>query len=160
MPASPRLDFAFVDSKISRFNDLISLSLGNTDSNLVIIETIDREMKFFSKDGLHLNKRKGCAALTKTILSCLYSVLRPKPKKARRGSEHRNKSVPRPKPKNRRSHWGGPSGSSSGRPRPHVNRGGHRVRVFLSAGFGLGRNGDDDLTGSEETGCSSIPELD
>ena len=52
----PRLDFAFVDSKISRFNELIGLSFGNTDSNLVIIETIDREMKFFSKDGLHLNK--------------------------------------------------------------------------------------------------------
>ena len=108
----PRLDFAFVDPKISRFNDLISLSLCNTDSNVVIIETIDREMKFFSKDGLHLNKRKGCAALAGTILSCLYSVLRPKCKKARRGSEHRNRSVPRPK--NRRSLWGGPSGSSSG----------------------------------------------
>ena len=71
----PRLDFAFVDSRISRFNDLISLSLGNTDPNLVIIETIDREMKFFSKYGLHLNKHKGCAALAGTILSCLYSTL-------------------------------------------------------------------------------------
>ena len=97
----PRLDFAFVDSKISRFNDLISLSLCNTDSNLVIIETIDRETKFFSKDDLHLNKRKGCAALAGTILSCLYSVLRSKRMKARQGSEHRNRSVPRPK--NRRS---------------------------------------------------------
>ena len=63
----PRLDLAFVDSKVSRFNDVISLSLGNTDPNLVIIETIDREIKFFSKDGLHLNKRKGCAALAGTI---------------------------------------------------------------------------------------------
>ena len=41
-----------------------------------------------------------------------------------------------------------------------MNRGGHRVRVSPGSGFGLGHNGDDDLTGSEETGCSSIPELD
>ena len=92
----PRLDFVFVHSKISRLNDLISLSFGNTDPNLVIIETIDREIKFFSKDSLHLNKRKGCVALAGTILSCLHSVLRPKCKKARLGSEDRNRSGSKP----------------------------------------------------------------
>ena len=47
-------------------------------------------------------------------------------------------------------------------PRPHVNRGGQRVRGSpgTASGFGLGHNGDDDLTWGEETGCSSISELD
>ena len=60
---------------------------------------------------------------------------------------------------NRRSRWGGPSGSSSDRLRPHVNREGHRVRGSPGSGCDLGHNGDDDLTRGEETGCSLIPEL-
>ena len=101
----PRLDLAFVDSKIARYNDLISLGLKL--SNVLLIETIDRELKFFSRDGLHLNKRKGCVALAGIILSSLYSILRPSCKKAARR--------PRPSFRPLRGHlrWG-----HGDRPRP------------------------------------------
>ena len=41
-----------------------------------------------------------------------------------------------------------------------MGAGGHRARGLPGSGFGLGHNGDDDLTLGEETGCSSISGLD
>ena len=75
-----RLELAFVDSKIARCKDI--LSLGLYLSNVLLIKTIDRELKFFNCDGLHLDKRKGCVALAGIILSSLYSIPRPLCKKA------------------------------------------------------------------------------
>ena len=49
-----KLDLAFVDSKIAHYNDLLSLDLKL--SNVLLIETINRELKFFNHDELHLNK--------------------------------------------------------------------------------------------------------
>ena len=63
------------------FNNLLDLSIGlssGTSSNdLIVVETTGREIRFFNKDGLHLNKHKRCTALAGSILKCLYSVLRP-----------------------------------------------------------------------------------
>ena len=75
-----------MDSKISRFNDLLSIGLssGTSGSGLTVVETIDREISFFNKDSLHLNEQKGCTALAGSILKCLYSVLRPLCKKDKR----------------------------------------------------------------------------
>ena len=58
-----------MDSKISRFNDLLSIGLssGTSSSDLTIVATIDREIKFFNKDGLLLNKQKGYTALAGSI---------------------------------------------------------------------------------------------
>ena len=69
-----------MDSKIAHYNDLFGLGLKL--SNLLLIKTIDRELKFFNRDGLHLNKRKGCVALAGIIFSSLFSILRPSYRKA------------------------------------------------------------------------------
>ena len=81
-----RIDLLSMDSKISCFNDLLSIGLtsGTSSSDLTVVETIDREIRFSDKDGLHLNKEKGCTALAGSILKCLYSVLRPLCKKDKR----------------------------------------------------------------------------
>ena len=130
-----RLDLAFVDLKIARYKDLISLGLKL--SNVLLIETIDRsrELKFFYRDGLHLNKRKGCVALAGIILSSVYSILRPSRKKAAR----RPKTSSRPPRGHLRwSHGGWP------RPRPksgHKNeqeKQGSGTTSVVQQGSGLG----------------------
>ena len=91
--APPRIDLASVDSKISRFNDLLSIGLssGTSSSDLIVVETTEREIRFFNKDSLHLNKHKRCTALAGSILKCLYSVLRPLCKKDK--SRHNPKDM-------------------------------------------------------------------
>ena len=127
----PRLDLAFVDSKIARYNDLLSLDLKL--SNVLLIETIDRELKFFNRDGLHLNKRKGCVALAGIILSSLYSILRPSCKKAA------GRPGPSSRPPPGHLKWG-----HGGRPRPksgHINeerKQGSRATSVVQQGSGPG----------------------
>ena len=45
----PKIDLASVDSKISCFNDrlIIGLSSGTSSSDLIIVQTIDTEIRFF-----------------------------------------------------------------------------------------------------------------
>ena len=106
----PRFDLAFMDSKIVHYNNL--LSLGLKLSKVLLIKTINRELKFFNCDGLHLNKQKGCVALAGIILSSLYSILRPSCRKAAR------KPGPSSRPPCGHLKWG-----HGGRPRPRPKSG-------------------------------------
>ena len=60
----PRIDLYNVDSKINRFNDLLSISELSKHKNVILVETIGREVRYFNIynghcDGLHLNKKVG-----------------------------------------------------------------------------------------------------
>ena len=84
----PRIDLYNVDSKINRFNDLLSISELFTHKNVILVETIGREVRYFNIfnghcDGLHLNRKVGCKALSRITLKTIYANLRPHCKKSK-----------------------------------------------------------------------------
>ena len=84
----PRIDLYNVDSKINRFNDLLSISELSKHKNIILVETIGREVRYFNIyngrcDGLHLNRKVGCKALSGITLKTIYANLRPHCKKSK-----------------------------------------------------------------------------
>ena len=84
----PRIDLYNVDSKINRFNDLLSISELSNHKSVILVETIGREVRYFNIfnghcDGLHLNRKVGCKALSGITLKTIYANLRPHCKKSK-----------------------------------------------------------------------------
>ena len=83
----PRIDL-YVDSKINRFSDLLSRSELTKHKNVIFVETIGRDVSYFNIynghcDGLHLNRKIGCKALSGITLKTIYANLRPHCKKSK-----------------------------------------------------------------------------
>ena len=84
----PRIDPCNVDSKINRFNDLLSISELTKHKNVILVDTIGREVRYFNIynghcDGLHLNRKAGCKALSGITLKTIYANLCPHCKKVK-----------------------------------------------------------------------------
>ena len=69
-------------------NDLLSISELTKHKNVILFESIDREVRYFNiqnghGDGLHLNRKVGCKALSGFTLKTIYANLRPHCKKSK-----------------------------------------------------------------------------
>ena len=68
-------------SKIKNFNDLLSISELTKHKNVILVKIIGREVRYFNTynghcDGLHLNRKVGCKALSRITLKTIYANLR------------------------------------------------------------------------------------
>ena len=84
----PRVDLYNVDSKINCLNDLLSINELTKHKNVILVETIGREVGYFNIhnrgcDGLHLNRKVGCKALSGITLKTIYANLCPHCKKSK-----------------------------------------------------------------------------
>ena len=92
----PRLDYHNINSKVSRFKQLLFERFSDSEEHISVIDTIPPEFRFYYQDGLHLS-HAGLTKLCNIILSNLYGVLAP----ARYG-KHKNSRSPRSKSQRQR----------------------------------------------------------
>ena len=71
-----RFDFQAVNSKVLRFNELLSERYSDTEDFLTVISSIPPEFSYYYEDGLHLSN-VGLSKFCSIIMSYLYPVLAP-----------------------------------------------------------------------------------
>ena len=71
-----RFDFHAVNSKVIRFNELLSERYSDTEDFLTVISSIPPEFKYYYEDGHHLSNI-GLSKFCSVIMSYLYRVLAP-----------------------------------------------------------------------------------
>ena len=72
----PRFDHHNINTKVCLFNELLVECFLDTEDFLMVVNTVQPEIKFYDQDGLHLSN-VGIAKLCGIILSKLYKVLAP-----------------------------------------------------------------------------------
>ena len=71
-----RFDLHAVNSKVLRFNELLSERYSDTEDFLTVISSVPPEFRYYYEDGLHLSN-VGLSKFCSIIMSYLYRVLTP-----------------------------------------------------------------------------------